>query len=77
MARENGYMERPASSQELEEALDRLYKGQTNVALQARDLGITLKRLKQLFREYVAARPIDINDEDVWLGDTTLCWPYA
>ena len=39
MARENGYMERPASSQELEEALDRLYKGQTNVALQARDLG--------------------------------------
>jgi hypothetical protein len=33
--------------------------------------------LKQLFREYVAARPIDINDEDVWLGDTTMCWPYA
>ena len=29
MARENGYMERPAISQELEEALDRLYKGQT------------------------------------------------
>jgi hypothetical protein len=41
------------------------------------DLGISLERLKQLFREYVAARPIDINDEDVWLGDTTLCWPYA
>ena len=77
MARENGYLERSASSQELEEALDRLYKGQTNVALQARDLGITLERLKQLFREYVAARPININDADVWLGDTTLCWPYA
>ena len=77
MARENGHLERPASSQELEEALDRLYKGQTNVALQARDLGISLERLKQLFREYVAARPIDINDEDVWLGDTTMCWPYA
>ena len=77
MARENGYLERSASSQELEEALDRLYKGQTNVALQARGLAITLERLKQLFREYVAARPIDINDEDVWLGDTTMCWPYA
>ena len=77
MVRENGHLERPASSQELEEALDRLHKGQTNVAIQAADLGISLERLKQLFREYVAARPIDINDEDVWLGDTTLCWPYA
>ena len=77
MVRENGDMERSESPQELEEALDRLYKGQTNVALQARDLGITLERLKQLFREYVAARPIDVNDEDVWLGDTTMCWPYA
>ncbi len=77
MAGENGHLEGPASSQELEEALDRLYKGTTNVALQAADLGISLERLKQLFGEYVAARPIDINDEDVWLGDTTLCWPYA
>ena len=77
MARENGHLERPASPQELEEALDRLYKGTTNVALQAADLGIPLERLKQLFGEYVAARPIDVNDEDVWLGDTTLCWPYA
>ena len=77
MAGENGHLECPASPQELEEALDRLYKGQTNVALQAEDLGITLERLKQLFREYVAARPIDVHDEDVWLGDTTMCWPYA
>ena len=77
MAGENGHLERPASPQELEEALDRLYKGTTNVAIQAADLGITLERLKQIFREYVAQRPIDVNDEDVWLGDTTLCWPYA
>ena len=77
MAGENGHLERPASSQELEEALDRLYKGTTNVAIQAADLGIPLERLKQIFREYVAQRPIDVNDEDVWLGDTTLCWPYA
>ena len=77
MVRENGHLERPASPQELEEALDLLYKGQTNVALQAAELGITLERLKQLVREYVIARPIDVNDEDVWLGDVTLCWPYA
>jgi len=77
MARENGHLERPASPQELEEALDRLYKGTTNVAIQAADLGIPLERLKQIFGEYVAQRPIDVNDEDVWLGDTTLCWPYS
>ena len=77
MAGENGHLERPASPQELEEALDRLYKGTTNVAIQAAELGIPLERLKQLFGEYVAARPIDVNDEDVWLGDTTLCWPYS
>ena len=77
MAGENGHLERPASPQELEEALDRLYKGTTNVAIQAADLGIPLERLKQIFGEYVAQRPIDVNDEDVWLGDTTLCWPYS
>ena len=78
MARENGYMERSASPQELEEALDRLYKGTDQRGpTSKRTLGISLERLKQLFREYVAARPIDINDEDVWLGDTTMCWPYA
>ena len=77
MVGENGHLECPASPQEVEDALDRLYKGTTNVAIQAADLGIPLERLKQLFREYVAARPIDVNDEDVWLGDTTLCWPYA
>ena len=77
MAGENGHLERSASPQELEEALDRLYKGTTNVAIQAADLGIPLERLKQLFGEYVAARPIDVNDEDVWLGDTTLFWPYS
>ena len=77
MAGENGHLERPASPQELEEALDRLYKGTTNVAIQAADLGISLERLKQLFGEYVAARPIDVNDEDVWLGDVELSWPWV
>jgi hypothetical protein len=77
MAGKNGHLERSASPQELEEALARIYTGKVNVALQAQDLNMPLERLKQLFRAYVAARPIDVNDEDVWLGDTTLCWPYA
>lgn len=77
MARENGHMERPASPQELEESLARIYTGKVNVALQAQDLNMPLEHLKQLFRSYVAARPIDINDEDVWLGDLELSWPYA
>lgn len=77
VVRENGHMECTASPQELEEALDRLYKGTTNVAVQAKGLGMPLERLKQLFRAYVAKRPIDVNDGDVWMGDTTMCWPYA
>ena len=77
MAGENGHLERSASPQELEEALARIYTGKVNVALQAQDLNMPLERLKQLFRAYVAARPIDINDEDVWLGDLELSWPYA
>ena len=77
MAGENEHLEHPASPQELEEALARIYTGKVNVALQAQDLNMPLEHLKQLFRAYVAARPIDINDEDVWLGHLELSWPYA
>jgi len=77
MAREDGLVEFPASPKQLEEALERLYKGQTNVAVQAQDLGMPLERLKQLCTAYVMARPIDVNDEDIWLADSMLCWPYA
>lgn len=77
MARENGLVEFPASPKQLEEALERLYKGQSNVGVQAQGLGMPLERLKQLCTAYVMARPIDVNDEDVWLADSMLCWPYA
>jgi len=77
MVREDGLVEFPASPKQLEEALERLYKGQTNVAVQAQGLGMPLERLKQLCTAYVIARPIDVNDEDIWLGDSVLCWPYA
>ncbi len=55
MAREDGLVEFPASPKQLEEALERLYKGQTNVAVQAQDLGMPLERLKQLCTAYVMA----------------------
>jgi|TARA_R100000084_G_scaffold22413_1_gene7940 hypothetical protein len=58
-------VEFPASPKQLEEALERLYKGQTNVAVQAQGLGMPLERLKQIFTAYVVARPIDINDEEL------------
>ena len=77
MVREDGLVEFPASPKQLEEALERLYKGQTNVAVQAQGLGMPLERLKQLCTAYVIARLIDVNDEDIWLGDSVLCWPYA
>ena len=77
MAREDGLVEFPASPKQLEEALERLYKGQTNVAVQAQGLGMPLERLKQIFTAYVVARPIDVNDEDIWLADEAMCWPYA
>ena len=61
MAREDGLVEFPASPKQLEEALERLYKGQTNVAVQAQGLGMPLERLKQILTAYVVARPIDWN----------------
>jgi len=48
-----------------------------NVAIQARALRMTLERLKQLFNAYVAERPIDINDEDVYAADLQMTWPFA
>tara|TARA_R100000951_G_scaffold90645_1_gene78942 strand:- start:1 stop:234 length:234 start_codon:yes stop_codon:yes gene_type:complete len=77
MVRENEPLYGPASPKELVRALECLYTGQMNVAKQAKALRIPLERLKQLFNAYVAERPIDINDEDVYASDTQLAWPYV
>ena len=77
MARKNEPLYGPASPKELVRALECLYTGQMNVAKQAKALRMPLKRLKQLFNAYVAKRPIDINDEDVYASDTQLAWPYV
>ena len=56
MARENEPVQGPTSAKELEEALERLYTGQYNVAVQAQGLNMPLERLKQVFNRYVADR---------------------
>ncbi len=59
---------------EIEEALGLLYRGQTNVALKAKELKIPLPKLKQLFNTYTHQNPIT---ENAWSGDTELSWPYV
>ena len=56
------------------EALDEIYKGQCNVAVKAKEIGVSTEELKRLFRIYAVQRPID---EDVWRGDVELGWPWV
>ena len=58
----------------LEVTLDLLYKGQTNVAVKAKEEGVTLEEMQRLFNLYVKERPID---PDVWQADVELGWPWA
>ncbi len=57
----------------LEDALDELYEGQTNVAVQAAELNMTKTELQQVFRDYVSKRSID---DDIWRKDVEISWPY-
>ena len=56
------------------EACQILYKGQSNVKLMAKDLGLSLEEMQQNFRDYVAANPLD---DDSWHKDIELSWPWA
>ena len=56
---------------EIEEALNLIYRGQTNVALKAKELKIPLPKLKQLFNTYVH------QNQTTWSGDSELSWPYV
>ena len=58
---------------ELLEALQILYKGQSNVALMAKKLDMPLETLQEEFRQYVKVNPID---SDVWQRDIEVSWPY-
>ena len=56
----------------MEEALDEIYRGKSNVAVKAKELGISTEELKRLVRDYILERPLDTNDSDVWSGDVEL-----
>jgi hypothetical protein len=58
---------------DLLEANQILYKGQSNVLLMAREVGISLEEMQQSFRDYVAMNPL-IGDE--WHTDVELSWPW-
>ena len=58
----------------MEDALDFIYKGQTNVAVMAKKVGVSLDEMKRLFNVYVKQRPID---PDVWQADVELGWPWV
>ena len=55
------------------EACQTLFKGQSNVKIMANRLEISLEEMQQIFRDYCTANPID---EDVWMGDVELSWPF-
>lgn len=58
---------------ELEEALYVLYKGQTNVAVKAKELDMPLADLKRVLTAFIKANPAD---ETAWNRDLELSWPY-
>ena len=61
----------------MEEALDLIYRGKSNVAVKAKELDISTETLKRLVREYILERPLDASDPEVWSGDVELGWPWA
>ena len=58
----------------IQDALDEIYRGQTNVAVKAKEVDLSLTELKELFNQYVLNRPICSND---WENDIELSWPWS
>ena len=58
---------------DLLEANQILYKGQSNVLIMARKVGISLEEMQEEFRKYVAANPLN---GDEWHTDIEISWPW-
>ena len=58
----------------LQDALNELYQGRTNVAIQAAQIGMSKTELEQVFRDYVSSR--GSFTADAWQKDVELSWPY-
>ena len=56
------------------QAVQILYKGQNNVQLMARQMGVSLEEMKAALNAYIKVTPMD---EDDWQGDVNPAWPYA
>ena len=61
----------------MEEALDLIYRGKSNVAVKAKELDISTETLKRLVRDYILERPLDTSNPEVWSGDVELSWPWT
>lgn len=55
------------------EACQILYKGQSNVKLMARQMGLTLEEMQAEFKAFVDRNPLD---DEAWQKDIELSWPY-
>ena len=58
----------------LEDALDELYQGRTNVAIQAALIGMPKTDLQRVFADYVSSR--GGFTADAWQKDDEVSWPY-
>ena len=56
-----------------EEAIDLCFRGKSNVAHAAVDVGCSLDELKNSLSEYVSRTPVD---SDVWQADVEPSWPW-
>ncbi len=57
-----------------EEAHDLCFRGKSNLAHAAADVGCPVEDLKKSFRLFVQLNPVD---PDVWQRDVELSWPWC
>ncbi len=58
----------------LEDALYLIHQGQSNVAITAKKVGVSLEEMKRLFDLYVSQHSID---PGAWETDVELSWPWS
>ena len=58
---------------ELGRALERIYKGQANVAKEAKELGLPTDEVKRIFRLYALER----RGLESWEDEERVTWPWA
>lgn len=54
--------------------MERIYRGQANVAKEAKEMDMTTEELKRVFRLYALERPADLQ---AWEEEEHPAWPWA